>query len=205
MDGPSVPARMRAARLISSTSTTPARPRRSRLTTGRERSRHSTPPTTDVPPPYGTTVRPSAAAQSSTAATSSSVDGCATTSGAASNSPRRARTTSRNALPYVCVTRSERVHCAHMSQRGARPYGGFWHGQTGKRGYGGQLAVEREQRPYACGQSVQLLALNRRVFPTPAPPRAPPGHARTVLPTCSRARSALSCRGEAGCRRAHRC
>src|SRR5512132_791766 len=119
---------MRAALDSRSISSTWLRWRRSTVTTPRyvASTSHSTPPTTDDPPPYGIAAAPASAHQSRTSATSASVRGVATTSGGWPKSRRKARTTSRNDLPYVCPARSAGsvVHCdardAGGSSRGSR-------------------------------------------------------------------------------------
>ena len=78
--GPSAPPWTRAARLISSTSTTRSSRCRSRDSQGAA-PRYSTPPTTDEPPPYGTTAAPAARPSRGGDHVVASVRGTATRSG----------------------------------------------------------------------------------------------------------------------------
>ena len=102
--GPSAPAWIRAAREVSSTSSTRSSALRSSATAGSSK-RGSIPPTTLVPPPNGIAFAPASAHQASTCSTSSSVRGAATTSGALLE-------VAAEAAHDVAVGLAERVHGA---------------------------------------------------------------------------------------------
>ncbi len=122
---------------------------RSRLTTGRDRSRHSTPPTTEVPPPNGTTKQ--SAAQSSRSATSASSRREGHHVGSRATGRRAsARMTSRYAFPYVWAARaSGRLSTVEPASRMAVMRGAA---RLGDRRDRGQLAVEGDQRTDPFGQ-----------------------------------------------------
>ncbi len=184
MDGPSVPPRMRATRLTSSTSSTPASRRRSRLNTGRDRSRHSTPPTTEVPPPKGTTATPSVVGPVQQGhhvllrrRLRDDVGGIGEVAA------QRAHHVPEGLAVRVADPGLD-VHCAQMCHGGARPYRGFWQHQIGQRRYRREVTVERHQRPDSHRQGGQLVVLHGRVCPAPAPPRPRSTHGgQATVPT----------------------
>ena len=122
--GPSVPAPIRASRLVASTSRTPASAPRSRQTTRRaiaaREPRASTPPTTDVPPPNGTHRPAARVADLEHARDLGGIARARRRDPARRRSrPRSPATRSGNARPRVCASR-DRAAPATRTRRARR-------------------------------------------------------------------------------------